>query len=737
MSKIHPLVKLYGTVILIALALWVLPARLQTIAFGGLLLVSLTIFWYYALSIGIKTTKWLKYSVRNHPERLPYWFLGLAMVLIYLASVYYSLLIANLHAGFYLFVLSLILLYPARHILPAIQAHAQHDRFDAEGNLRYPAIFIAIVCLIVLTMINTPGDMMQPIQRDLGLFNSPAWVQMILLGCGIIGLIHGFRGQILPARFTWQPHHTLLLLIVLLGAIVCLWDIGNTYRLFVDEYSFIGDILYIRDTNPEIFLPRSSPNSQVYPFFQALLSSTLGAGFISLRLPSIALSLTGLFAIYALARQLFSVRVALMSALLLATLPVYLQFSRIGLNNIADAVFGVFAFAYVLRGMRSGHASDYAMAGIMLGLTHYFYEGGRLFFTPFMVCWLVWIYIFARRDPQFRPLSRKQLFALVFCLLVLILPMYHTFYQFNFPLVERLDTTGVESNVLSERVVDFLANFDPVYLGASVQRYVFTPTKDIFFQSEYAFIVPVLVPFFLLGFGRLLWSLRTLRGSLLVWWGIGAFVGNSFVEQANSAESPRYIIVYSILMLIVALGIRMLWLFVEKRINFRWHRHLQIVVIAFLLVVTVGQIGHYFGAVVPNYYAFIFNRRGGGGIYLPNLDDLVLRAIDLPDNTTVVVLSNNEFPTVHGRMLPAYLGRGRETLRIESESIVGLSDNFFEDLPRNTNYVFAFLPYYRDVVMEMIERHFVITEVTTSPDEMPEEVDMVFAHAPLSVNGGS
>jgi hypothetical protein len=68
------------------------------------------------------------------------------------------------------------------------------------------------------------------------------------------------------------------------------------------------------------------------------------------------------------------------------------------LNNIADPLFGTLAFAFIGRGLLHGRRTDFAIGGAMLGLTHYFYEGGRLLYMPLALAWIAACLLFTVRD---------------------------------------------------------------------------------------------------------------------------------------------------------------------------------------------------------------------------------------------------------------------------------------------------------------------------------------------------
>jgi len=727
-NSARPLLIVGGVTVLVAVILLLLPPEIQQFLFAVIILAGLCVVVIQITPTVLGLMWQVVTSVRGHSKQT---MLAGSLLLMYIASFYYLPDFKDTFYGFYLYLFAVLLLYPAREMLPDYDVPAKLDRPTDEPAFRPKTLIVVAISLILLLMINMPKEIMPPVHVLLGMKESPTWLQMGLLGIIIGGLAHTFGARLLPRRFQWKRHHTLLLLIVLLGGAVRAWDIENTYRLFVDEFSFVGDVYYIMYDNPVMLIPDSAPNTDVYSFFQAILSSIFGPSLTSLRLVSAAVSIGGLVVVYAFARQLFSLRVALMSALLFATLPVYIQFGRIGLNNVVDPVFGMLGFVYVLRGMRSRRMSDYALAGLAFGLTHYFYEGGRLFFTLFLLCWLVWIHIFARRDSMFRSPTLRHWGALFFCLIVLMIPVYHTFWQFRFPVTQRLDAMRTSEPVVQARISEFLLDTELGHLGTPVHQYVFFEAYDNFYQSEYAFILPILVPFFLLGFGRLLWQIRTVRGSLIIWWIVGASVSNNLITKTLSAHSPRHIVVYGVLMIVVALGIHTVWTLLSERATGRFRRWVSRGFIGYLLVVSGVHIHHYFDHVVPNMYDRMYERNLANMGAQPALDDMILRAIELPSDTTVISISDWLFPVTHEKIAPYYYGR-KDDLTVKGMFFDDVDGAYFASLPRDTDYVFTFTRFYQDALMPMIKEEFVITKIETSTYNIPIDNEMLMVHAPLS-----
>ncbi|HRF98926.1 MAG TPA: hypothetical protein PLZ51_27135, partial [Aggregatilineales bacterium] len=121
--------------------------------------------------------------------------------------------------------------------------------------------------------------------------------------------------------------------------------------------------------------------------------------------------------------------VAFVSAVMLATLPIHIQFSRLALNNIADPLFGTLTFYFIARGFKYPHKmrGNFAWAGAMLGLTQYFYEGGRFLYPALTLGWLGflggWAYLRHIRPLITFSILRKSKRGAIFAQLKRIDPM--------------------------------------------------------------------------------------------------------------------------------------------------------------------------------------------------------------------------------------------------------------------------------------------------------------------------
>jgi len=112
--------------------------------------------------------------------------------------------------------------------------------------------------------------------------------------------------------------------------------------------------------------------------WQAGWFKLLGVSVFSLRLPWALIGTATVLVLYRLARDLFGVTVALVAASLLATFHLHIHFSRLGSNQIADGLLMLLALLFLLRGLTGARLQDFALCGVVLGLSLYCYAGARL-----------------------------------------------------------------------------------------------------------------------------------------------------------------------------------------------------------------------------------------------------------------------------------------------------------------------------------------------------------------------
>lgn len=193
------------------------------------------------------------------------------------------------------------------------------------------------------------------------------------------------------ASAPWSRREALILAAICIVALVArtVW-LDDVPRYYFDDESRVG--MYIRnlfapDTFPNLFAMGWNSWPIVGMALQGIFAPVLGVDTTSLRLSS---ALAGTFAVlfaYLLTRELFSPRVALLSAVLFACGRTALDFSRMGICHAQVLVFETLAFWSLWRAVNSGSGLSYLWTGIGLGLCMYTYNAGQL--VPLL--WLGWV----------------------------------------------------------------------------------------------------------------------------------------------------------------------------------------------------------------------------------------------------------------------------------------------------------------------------------------------------------
>ena len=464
-------------------------------------------------------------------------------------------------------------------------------------------------------------------------------LQAGLLALGLVLVTAGLGGLRIPRRTPRIDLRIALALaaLTLLALGLRLWQINTSVRFFVDELSFAMAVreLWGADSRPLLApmqLVASFP--YLFPYLQLQTVELFGRGFAGLRGASALLGALTIPALYLLARTWFDRRTALAAALLLATLPPHVHFSRIGLNNIADPLFGVLALGLIGHGLRSGSRASYALGGVALGMTQYFYDGGRLLYPALLIGWL------ALGALLWRPrMTRDHWHGLRVTLigaLIVAAPIYYTLIVGDYAFSTRL------SNHNTGLGLDYWANLgDPVLRDQHIQWkllpsflvYFHMAEGSFFYRGQHPLVLTPAVPFLLLGVGLVLWRIRRPGPLLLALWVIGTSLSNNLL--VDSLASPRYVVVFPALALLIGWGLRAAP-DLALPVDLPGRRALaQGVVVAGAVALGVVLTDYYFNQHLPLYN---FQSRA----HSPARDgqDAVLRALALPPGTRIHIIGN-------------------------------------------------------------------------------------------------
>ena len=262
--------------------------------------------------------------------------------------------------------------------------------------------------------------------------------------------------------------------------------------------------------------------------------------------------LTVLF-LYLAGRELFNRRVAILSAALLAVMPVHIQFSRLGFNNIVAGFYAVLLVWLAFRALRVGKVSSYLWVGLAAGCALYTYLGSRLD-VALAAGIFVWICITQRNY-----LRQHRAHLLIFLLAILIVagPQISDFFTHPDDFGARINGDGVIQNGwLTNQyasggiggVVSGLAN----QLAISSLVYISVPAAYGFYSSTQPYFPPFEAVFLVLGMGYAIYRARRPAFLVLLAWFWSVTVIGGMLTSSPPA-SQRLILGFPAAALMVAL----------------------------------------------------------------------------------------------------------------------------------------------------------------------------------------
>ncbi len=507
---------------------------------------------------------------------------------------------------------------------------------------------------------------------------------------GIVAVAWGLSGS----RHLTLPkleRREALLLVAILAVALGLRVYGlDQLRVLVDETHFSTGALYFFNTaGPQLLRPigQYDPFPRIITYWVAEAVNLFGHTFAALRVVPALIGTATVGAIYLLGRELFDRRVGLAAAALLATFPPFLHFSRLAVISVIDPLFGVLTLAFLARGLRRGSRVDYVLAGVMLGLTQYFHEAGRLLFPALVALWLVGLLLTQTKitaTPQATfglrlrwPLAWRSLTLGLLAALIVAAPLIYTQRTQPEQIKTRLDYALLPKEYWKALLLtsDFRPQLEHIWDAALT--FTRTPDGTKYYAGTTPLILPLLVPLFLLG---LAWipRRRPPRGAWVVTlWVVLTVLGNSVL--AVNTTSVHFLVALPAATLFMALGL-------SETLTLLSGRQAAWLLAALVIAIGVGQTYYYFGPHLDLYNVLM---RSTGST---DAHDVLLRAAALPPRTEAHLIAD---PT----SLPIDQPYAQEVLRYLNDRVTidvadpdDVTDRYLEPLSRRVPQAFFVKP---------------------------------------------
>jgi hypothetical protein len=548
--------------------------------------------------------------------------------------------------------------------------------------------------------------------------NTSTDVQFALLVAGITLIVAGLGAVRLPRRLsTIQWRAALPVIAIMLVALgIRAWQLHDTTRFVIDEMFFANEIRYQWEWS---YIPLIAPYDGVaaephlFSYMESLGVGLFGRNFVGLRSASVLIGTLTVGATYLLARAAFDRKTALLAALLLATFPPHIHFSRIGLSEIASGLFGALALAFFMRGLRSNRRFDFAFGGAMLGMTHYFHEGGRFLFTPLVIVWIVGVLLICR--PQ---IDKRNLVIGLMAAFLVALPIYATLVAINKPIAGRMVTNNAGLGLHDWRLMFETGDFQEfihLHLLPPFLLYVQRADSSLFYGGDTAMILAVVVPAFLVGVVYLLRRLRSPGAILLLLWVVSTSLGNSLLVE--SGDVPRFVTVFPALMLLAAVGIR-------YGLPLIWNGK-RLALLMAVLVIGLGavQVNYYFNRHIP-----LYNDQFRSSWQHPDPQDAILRSTGFPPETTIHIISD---PSVDPYVTYGLLNFLVDDLRFYPVTSEDFTTAYLDDLDTDVDQAFYVAPDDSRSITLLYERYG-LRPLQYSPYDLPRSQQFALLYIPAA-----
>lgn len=277
-------------------------------------------------------------------------------------------------------------------------------------------------------------------------------------------------------------------------------------------------------------------------FFNSLTIGLLGQSIFALRLPWVLVGTVTILTTYLLVRQLLGWRLALATAVILATYHYHIHYSRLGSNQISDPFFLSMTLFLLYRGLDQQMKISWALAGVAAGLSFYFYAGARL--TPVVITGVLF-YLFLLNPRRFWLKHGGGIVAMIGAFLITAAPMIQYAARFPDDFNARVNQVGIFQSGWLER--EILIRGQPMVtilldqFWRAAMAFNLYADRTVWYGLPEPLLNSVFGAIFLAGV--LYASLRLLNRQegprvvpMVVWWWGGMILGGMLTESPPSSQ---------------------------------------------------------------------------------------------------------------------------------------------------------------------------------------------------------
>ena len=295
----------------------------------------------------------------------------------------------------------------------------------------------------------------------------------------------------------------------------------------------------------------AQPEPAFLPYAISIL--LFGRTAFAVRLVSVIVGTLSVLAVYLLAREVFDKKIAWLSALLLATLPLHVHFSRTGVDNIVDSLTAPLVLWLLFRGVKRGSRISFLAAGIIAGFCIYTYPGSLL--APAFGVGALGLLALQRRG--FLRAHYQNIVIFILAAAVVVTPILGHYATHSNFFLARLNKEGILQNGGLQHQVETTGQSAAEILlkqfWAASLVFIVTDAPLGFFNSPQAYLPPLEAVIFMFGLAYLLWRVKDARCTvILVWFWVVVILGGALT--GSPPTSQRILMSLPAVAMIVAIG---------------------------------------------------------------------------------------------------------------------------------------------------------------------------------------
>ncbi|NJN16660.1 MAG: hypothetical protein HC822_10500 [Oscillochloris sp.] len=258
---------------------------------------------------------------------------------------------------------------------------------------------------------------------------------------------------------------------------------------------------------------------------------------------------------YLLMSRLAGRMFGLATAALLAAFHYHIHFSRLGSNQVADALFAGLALLFLFRGYDRRSPLFWTLSGVVLGASQFFYAGAR--FAAVLVA-VVTLVLFLRDGRRFWREQWVGVALLAGALLISGAPMIQYALRFPDDYNARLNEVGIIQSGWLEREQEIRGQDALPILFDQFQRAVLAynayPDRTVWYGIPRPYFTLIPGTLFILGIGYAGLNLFNRRiFPLVAWWGGAILMGGMLTESPPSSQRLVTTAVPAMALLVLAL----------------------------------------------------------------------------------------------------------------------------------------------------------------------------------------